>query len=115
MAEDAYAFEFEGQEYRLRTLMLSEARAIQKVTRKTMGDFDDALAKGDVDCYAALIWVARKRQEPTLTFEQVDGDLMTFKALDEDEDEPRAEGNGQEQLTVQSPDPDGTSPTTAGT
>lgn len=95
----AYRFKFEGNEYALKTFMLSEARAIQQATGKTVQEFDAALKQGDADCLTALVWVARKRSEPTLTFEQVDGDLMTFEPLPTtvEPDMPSAggaEGNG---------------------
>lgn len=96
----AYRFKFEGTEYALKTFLLSEARAIQQATGKTMQEFDTALKQGDAGCLTALIWVARKRSEPTLTFDQVDGDLMTFDSLPTSTDpEPSpsggAEGNGR--------------------
>lgn len=89
-----YAFRFEGREYRIEKLMLSEARLIQKVTGKTPVEFDEALGNADVECLAALIWIAQRRDNPSLAFEDVDGDVMSFEPILPDE-EPRAEGNDQ--------------------
>jgi hypothetical protein len=81
VVEHAYAFSFEGRPYRLATLLLSEANAIQRVTGKTLGQFEAALTMGDSMCLTALVWVARKRAEPTLKLREVDGDVMSFRPL----------------------------------
>jgi len=98
VAEDyAFEFQFEGREYRLKALLLSEARAIQKVTGQTVLQFKERLQLYDPDSVAALIWVARKREQPDLRFEDVDGDLTTFGPIGEpEESEPETDpGKGE--------------------
>lgn len=98
-AEFRIEFTFEGEEYKLPTLMLAEARAIQKVTGFTVLQFFRQLAEMDAEAITALIWVARKRQTPTLRFEEVDGDLSTFEAHDtSDEDGEADEGKAEADL-----------------
>lgn len=111
-SDDAYAFRFEGVEYRIPKLMLAEARAMQRVTGKTILEIGQGIAKGDVECFDALIWVARKRTEPTLKFEDVDGDLNSFEWVDDDEAGEQAggaEGNGPDPTVTQRLDPIGPS------
>lgn len=98
-------FAFEGEEYKLPTLMLAEARAIQKVTGYTVKRFFESLAEMDAEAITALIWVARKRGNPTLRFDDVDGDLSTFAPIGGADEEDEAEQQGKD------PDP---SPTDAG-
>lgn len=100
--EYAYAFVFEGREYRLEKFLLSEARAVQRATGKTIQEFDEALKRGDADCLAALVWVARKREQPTLRFDEVDGDIMTFKPLPTSADDAAGEAGPGEQPGTQS-------------
>jgi hypothetical protein len=72
-------FQFEGVKYRMGSLMLAEARAIQRTTGFTPVQWDEAISKSDAEAITALIWIARKRNgEPNLRFEDVDGDLSTF-------------------------------------
>jgi hypothetical protein len=98
-------FEFEGQIYSVETLMLSEARAIQKATGYTMLEFEQQVAKGDAECIAAIIWVAQKRQIPTLRFDDVDGDLSTFKRLEDDTEGEDAEAGDQGKDVAAAPPP----------
>jgi hypothetical protein len=92
----ANRFRFDGREFELGRLMLSEAKAIQKVTGFTMGEFEKRLELGDVECIAALIWVALKREQPDLRYDDVDGDLSTFEPV-EDEDASATEAAGKDE------------------
>src|SRR4051812_9442604 len=82
------------------SLMLAEARAIQRATGMTPVKWEDAINEGDAEAITALIWVARKRNgEPNLRFEDVDGDLATFRPYLHDdpvEDEPAEPGKDDE-------------------
>lgn len=92
MPERRAGFRFDGQEYEFDGLMLAEARAIQKTTGMTIAQWEDALSAGDANAITALIWIARKRNgEPTLRFDDVDGDIRTFAPLDDDDAD--TEGN----------------------
>lgn len=67
-------------------IMSTEAEAIEKVTGMTFGQWGQALMNGSSLASRALVWVLRKREEPTLRFRDVDfavGDLMV--GLDEEE------------------------------
>lgn len=89
-------FVFEGEEYKLPTLMLAEARAIQKVTGFTVVKFWEALSAADADAITALIWVARRRQDFKLRFEDVDGDMSTFEVTGPENGEPEAGEEGKD-------------------
>src|SRR3954469_4917538 len=82
------------------SLMLPEGRAIQPATGMPPGKWEDAINEGDAEAITALIWVARKRNgEPNLRFEEVDGDLATFRQYLHDdpvEDETEEAGKHKE-------------------
>lgn len=80
-------FKFEGREYEFSGLRLKEARDIQRVTGFTMGQFEDRVTEGDIECIAALIWVLQKRENPALRFDDVDGDLSTFEIVDDSDED----------------------------
>lgn len=98
-------FRFEGKVYEVGRLMLSEAKAMQKATGYTMGEFEKRLELGDVECIAALIWVMQKREQPDLRYDDVDGDMATFEPV---EDTDAADSGDEE------PGKDGNAPSTAG-
>lgn len=68
-------------------LTFGEARAIEKVTGMLFREASEALSRGDVTTLQAYIWVAMKRQEPTLTFSGID-DLAIGAIEFHEEDEP---------------------------
>lgn len=89
-------FSFDGKIYEIDKFMLAEARAIQKATGYRLKPFQDAINEGDVECIAAIIWIAQKRDNPALRFDQVDGDLETFEPLANDEIAELPEESGAE-------------------
>jgi hypothetical protein len=94
----AEGFQFNGVKYEMSSLMLAEARAIQKATNLTPLQWEKAINEGDAEAITALIWIARKRNgEKGLRFDDVDGDLATFLPyLDEPEEESEGdEGEGK--------------------
>jgi hypothetical protein len=97
---DGFAFKVEGQAYQIAKLMLSEARAIQRVTGKTLGEWERAVNDGDVDCLAALVWVARKRERPSLTMDEVEFDVLSFEPIVDEDDEEDAGESGKDDPSV---------------
>jgi hypothetical protein len=99
MAEDAAAggFMFNGVKYDFGALMLAEARAIQKVTGMTIAEWQKGLNLFDAEAITALIWVAMKRQNPTIRFEDVDGPLESFEPLPDPDAELVADDQGNDQ------------------
>lgn len=94
--EYALEFAFDGVDYKLPTLMLAEARAIQRVTGFTVQEFFEALEKSDAEAITALVWIARKRYgEANLRFDDVDGDLATFDVIGPEDEEVADEGKGE--------------------
>jgi hypothetical protein len=61
----------ETYEYRPGKLLNVEFAEMERVTKTIGADLEQAIDKGGVNAMTALIWVLRKRQEPTLRFEQV--------------------------------------------
>lgn len=86
-------------------LTFAEARAVEKVTGKSMGDigrtgFDSA------EILQAMIWVAMKREDPTLKHSDLDdmaiGDIEMIPEDDEQEAsadpvDPPVPGDGEEE------------------
>jgi hypothetical protein len=58
-------------EYRHGKLLNVEVAAMERMSGLIGSDLEQALDKGGAGAMQALIWVLRKRQEPTLRFEQV--------------------------------------------
>jgi len=52
-------------------LLNVEFGAMERMSGHIGEDLEDALRKGGINAMTALVWVLRKRQEPTLRFEQV--------------------------------------------
>jgi hypothetical protein len=61
----------ETYEYNRGKLINVEFIAMERVTGMDGIELNRALDRGSVNALTALIWVLRKRQEPTLKFEQV--------------------------------------------
>ena len=104
MADDLYHFKAGGREYRITTLTVKQGRELQQVTGRTLGNFDVGLVEGDVDCVAALVWIARREVEPALKFEDVDFELTTFEIVPDDEPRETDEDAGE---AGPKPPPDG--------
>ena len=77
-----------GVEYPLDKLMVSEAEAIEKVTGAKM---QDALQSGTAQSLKALVWVAMKRQDPTLRFSDVDFALEDVEVITSEDPTPDPE------------------------
>lgn len=68
-----------GVERDLRRLMTSEMRAIEKAAHiKGVKGLLEALSELETDAVVAITWVARKREQPDLAFEDVDVDLEAW-------------------------------------
>ena len=48
-----------------------EGMAVEKHTRMLYNDWAEAVNQGSMLARTALVWIVRKRQEPTLLFDQV--------------------------------------------
>lgn len=74
------------EKFRPGRLMTTESEAIEKVTGMTYGEWGGALMKGGTLAGRALVWVLKKREEPTLRFRDVvyAVEALTI-GLDEDE------------------------------
>jgi hypothetical protein len=86
------------QSYDLSRLTIVEAEAIEKVTGQKM---QDALGSGTAASLRALVWVAMKRQEPTLRYTDVDFALEDVEVVTDDE-----EAEGADPTTPPSADTD---------
>jgi hypothetical protein len=75
-------------EYDSSKLMLSEARAIEKVCGCTFQEWSERLQTGSMEALAALIWLVQKRDNPELRFSDVDFEINSVE-IEEDE-EPEA-------------------------
>jgi hypothetical protein len=105
---DLYHFRLEGREYRIPSMDVLTGRRVQKATGRTLGKFDAGLSEGDVDCLAALVWVARLPQEPGLQFEAVNFDITTFEPIGDDESEATdAEGKAPADGETETPPQEG--------
>ena len=73
-------------EYRHGKLLNVEYGAMDRVSGLVGVDLEQALDKGGMNAMTALIWVLRKRQEPTLRYEQVvfTADEMSFEFVNDD-------------------------------
>lgn len=67
-------------------LLMSEAEALEKVTGISLAEFTPRIMQGSPVAKRGLLWVLRKREEPTLRYAQVDvpvGDITV--EMDEEE------------------------------
>lgn len=72
-------------EYDPGKLMLSEARLLQGATGQTLRQWQNGLNALDADSVAALVWLLRRRAgEPDLAFADVEFDLGSFEAQEDD-------------------------------
>jgi hypothetical protein len=79
----------------LEDLMWAEVRAIQKVTGASgLMAIGELLEHADGAIIPALLWVMRKREEPTLTFAELDDLRIREVTLeDDDKDDEEAESS----------------------
>lgn len=80
--------EGEKQEWRFRgdKLMTTEAEAVEKVTGMSYAEFGERLLQGNPTARRAVVWVLRKRTEPTLRFGEVDFPMGALQLDFEDEE-----------------------------
>ena len=85
-------FIVDGTKYELdqKSITFAEGRAIEKVTGRTMGEIQRA-GGDDVSTTQAMLWVAMKRQQPTMRFSDLDELPMGSIEMLPDEDEEPAE------------------------
>lgn len=81
-------------------LTFGEGRALEKVTGHTFGELPAMSAKGDLTVMQAFIWVALKRQEPTLGFSDLDDRAISDFEFHDDpaedaEEDQRPTGGGE--------------------
>lgn len=58
--------------YNPNALMSAEREALEKITGRSFNDFAMGVLKGNALCRRALLYVLRKREHPTLRFDDVD-------------------------------------------
>ena len=75
---DGQAYEFD-----MTRITNVEGMAIEKATGGTYQEWADSLQAGSMLALTALVWVVRKRSEPTLTFDQVE---FSHISVEEDEE-----------------------------
>lgn len=76
-------WEFDPQE-----MLDVEATAIERVTGLTYAEFGEKFLKGSILAWKALLWVLRRRSEPTLAFRDVSFRVKEFEwQLDQKERE----------------------------
>jgi hypothetical protein len=84
-------------DFALEDLMWAEVRAIQKVTGASgLLAIGELLEKADGAIIPALLWVMRKREEPTLTFAELDDLRIREVTLEDDEKSDEEAGPSQE-------------------
>lgn len=59
-------------QYKPQKLMSAEREALERRSRMDFTDFTKGVLNGNAVCRRALLWVLRKREHPTLKFEDVD-------------------------------------------
>ncbi|GGY81105.1 hypothetical protein CP967_08665 [Streptomyces nitrosporeus] len=77
------------ERYDARTLRTSEASIVARTIDKTWPQVREGLAEDDLDAMRAVVWVLRKRQDPTLRYGDFDpgvDELTTLYDKDEIED-----------------------------
>jgi hypothetical protein len=94
-------------DFALEDLMWAEVRAIQKVTGASgLLAIGELLEVADGGIIPALLWVMRKREEPTLTFADLD-DLRIREVTLEDDETKQDEEAGPSTETPQTSQPPG--------
>jgi hypothetical protein len=98
----------EEYEYNQTKLMASEASMIQRYAGRTVKEWGAGIEAGDIDCIIPLVWLIKKRQGHTASFESFgleeggwDFDLGGFK-IEDPEQEAKAKEAAEDEA---SPDP----------
>jgi hypothetical protein len=91
-------------DFALEDLMWAEVRAIQKVTGASgLMAIGELLEVADGAIIPALLWVMRKREEPTLTFADLDSLRIREVTLEDDEAKPDEEAEPSQTLQTSPP------------
>ena len=80
---EGHAYDFDTDK-----LMLSEARAVEKVCGCTFQEWSEQLQAGSMEALAALVWIVQKRENPDLRFNEVD---FAISGIEIEEEENPAE------------------------
>ena len=59
-------------DYEQGSLMYQEAKVFQAVTHMTVGQWQGKLGDGDVEGFAALLWLVKQRAGERLTFDDME-------------------------------------------
>lgn len=62
----------EPEQYDARALKVSEASIVQRTIDQKWGEVKQGLAEDDLDAMRAIVWVLKKRTNPSLRFAEVD-------------------------------------------
>lgn len=65
-----------------------EGMAIETVTGLMFSEWAEALQKGSMTAQTALVWVVKKRQNPTLRFSEVEFSMDSIE-VEQDEADPK--------------------------
>lgn len=98
-------FTIDGEKYEFnpRRLMNVEAIAIKQATNLTLQGWNDAISQADPVAITAMVWIVRKREDPTVQFADVEFNLMEFLESLESDEEPDAEGDPTDSTTTPGP------------
>lgn len=91
-----------GTEYQFtpEKIMNTEWIAIERVSGFSVAQFEDKVAEGSMLALTALVWVLRKRKEPTLRFEQVEFEGGSVDVIpDPVEESTEGKANGENDST----------------
>lgn len=77
-----------------------ECMAIEKVTGLTFGEWADALQKRSMLAVTALVWVVRKRDEPTLRFSDVEFNVASLDITDDEQPEEAGDAGKDDAATA---------------
>jgi hypothetical protein len=80
-----------SHEFDVDKLTFAEGRALERVTGSTVAEFFDVLVKGSLTALQALVWVACKRDQPTLTFADLDDWVIADVVFEDPDDSEESE------------------------
>jgi len=73
-----------------------ECMAVEKATGMTTGEWQEALNAGSMLAITALVWLIRKREEPTTKFDEVEFAISSLEiAQDEEPEGKEPEGSAE--------------------
>lgn len=86
---DGEAFEFDAAR-----MTNVEGMAIERVTGMLFVEWTKALEAGSMLAQTALVWVIKKRREPSLRFDDVTFEMASIEIEDDEESDPKGEPAG---------------------